>query len=370
MRRLFAALSLALFACGSTEEAPTPAIPVQREGAASVTSRWVRAHPPTDLALLEAPGEAIGALDGAGEVGATFRAQVRRVHVLPGARVAVGDPIVDVIAPEVVSSAASYVGGAGALRVAEARLVQLRALRADGIVDAAQLFELESRVATLRADRASALATLRAAGVAPAEAGRVLSSGVVVLRAPVAGIVREVHAIPGEVREAGGQPYVHIAGGAAVRVETRFAVRPPEGAHFEIVTSAGEHISVEEPPIASVASPTDGTTTVWIALPLTSTLAPRERVRVRVLPQTMPGAATMLEVPLRAIRRESSPTGAATALVLRLRANVEARVPVVVHAASGASALVTSVEPGALADGDEVRSDAAALLDLPSADED
>jgi len=357
-------------AIGACSERPKPReTPVVAEAASSASSRWVRAHPPTDLALLEAPGEAVGALDGAGEVGATFRAQVRRVHVLAGTLVERGAPIVDVVAPEVVAAAAAFVGASEPLRVGEARLAQLRVLRGEGLVDASQLFDVESRVAALRADRAAALATLRAAGLATSDARRVASSGVVTLRAPVAGVVREVRGIPGEVREAGGEPYARIAGGQAVRVEVRFAVTPPEGAHFELVLADGARVAIDGPPIARVASPTDGMTTLWLALPASPNIAPRARLRVRVLPQVEQGEAPMLEVPLRAIRRETSPTGVPSALVVRQRGGVEARVQVIVRAASGASALVTSVLPNGLSDGDEVLSDAAALLDVPTSDE-
>jgi len=359
--------AVSIAAC-SEEPKPRPT-PVVAEAAASATSRWVRAHPPTDLALLEAPGEAVGALDGAGEVGATFRAQVRRVHVLAGTLVERGAPIVDVVAPEVVAAAAAFVGASEPLRVGEARLAQLRVLRGEGLVDASQLFDVESRVAALRADRAAALATLRAAGLATSDARRVASSGVVTLRAPVAGVVREVRGIPGEVREAGGEPYARIAGGQAVRVEVRFAVTPPEGAHFELVLADGARVAIDGPPIARVASPTDGMTTLWLALPASPNIAPRARLRVRVLPQVEQGEAPMLEVPLRAIRRETSPTGVPSALVVSQRGGVEARVQVIVRAASGASALVTSVLPNGLSDGDEVLSDAAALLDVPTSDE-
>jgi len=108
---------------------------------------------------------------------------------------------------------------------------------------------------------------------------------------------------------------------------------------------------------------------LWLALPASPNIAPRARLRVRVLPQVEQGEAPMLEVPLRAIRRETSPTGVPSALVVSQRGGVEARVQVIVRAASGASALVTSVLPNGLSDGDEVLSDAAALLDVPTSDE-
>jgi hypothetical protein len=343
------------------EGAPTGA---DARAAASARARFVAAREPADLALLEGGGEAVGAPDAFGEVGSTFRAQVLAVHVSPGDVVRAGDPVVDVRAPELVAAAASLAASEAPLRVVEARAERLRQLRAEGLAEASAVFEAEARAAELRAARASAVATLRAAGVDGHRVAQLSRRGVLTLRAPVGGVVREVRATPGEVRDGGGEPFARIVGGRATRVQARFASPLPEGSRFSAETSAGLIVELGDRPLATLVAPADGSVTLWLPLPPDAPVTPGERVRVRARPAAA-GGAPITEIPLRALRPLPAAAGdPRRATVVRRSGDRTDDVEVTVLAASGVSALVLGLTAG-----DLVVADVSALLPPAEGDE-
>lgn len=243
-------------ACGG-EERSEPVLPPPAE------TRWEEARPPADLALLEAPAHVVPAPDGEARVGAPFSARVLLVHVRPGDSVAVGAPLVDVTMPEVLDAAARWSTSGARRSLRTARRTELESLRGEGLVETGRVFEQETQLADLDAERAQALAVLRAASVREGEAASVLRSGRITLRSPISGIVRAVDATVGEVRDATGASLVTVVSDVSARVEARFVQGPPEGAHFVFHGLDGTELPLG-PIASSVIDPVDGTRVAWL----------------------------------------------------------------------------------------------------------
>src|SRR5690606_20071902 len=141
-----------------------------------------------------------------------------------------GDPVLDVVMAEVLDAAALVQGLSGRIAAHRARVEELERLRAEQLVDAARVFEQRAALAELEAQRAQALAVLRAASLDGGDAARVLRQGAITLRAPSAGVVRSLDARLGETREPGGAPFARVVGTGAARVEVRSTAPLPPAA--------------------------------------------------------------------------------------------------------------------------------------------
>lgn len=341
--RACAAAGLLLFtACRSEEPRKLPE--ATSEAPAGVEGRWVSVVVPQDASLLEAPAIVRADPEASGEVSASARARVEKVHVRVGSRVERGAAIVDVVAPDVLRAAATYVGSSDRLAFHRERAAELERLRAEGLVDKARVFEQSMLAAELEATRNEALATLRGAGVDVANARSLTKGGVLTLRAPVAGVLVELNALPGETLDPGGAPLARIFGEGPIRVEVRTTSAWPVGAHAVLELADGEIIPLEPDPVASVIDPDAGTRIHWFS-----------PVQERSLPNGLRGvvrlaaAAGVWEVPAGAILQ----VGEGSFAVRRRAGRVE-RVEVEVMASSGASALVR----GPLQTGDQIAADA------------
>ncbi|MGE0786615.1 MAG: efflux RND transporter periplasmic adaptor subunit [Sandaracinaceae bacterium] len=305
--------------------------------APTASVRWTLVRRPSDASILEAPGVARAGADATGDVGTTFRARVAAVHVRAGMRVERGAPVVDVVAPDVLDAAAAYLAASRQAGTHRARADELSALRAEGLVDQSRVFEQTSATAGHQAELARAAAALRGAGVEPREAGAILRSGHITLRAPVAGVVAHLDARLGEIREGGAGPFARIVGTDGGVIEAR-TTRPWTSAAAASFTLAdGREIELQPEPIASVVDPDDGTHVVW--------LAPREDIALAdgALGTVRLSVSDAWEVPRSAVQPDNT--------VRRLREGEEPRaIPVEIVAAAGASAVVR----GELADGDRV----------------
>ncbi len=251
-----AALVVALAGC-SAEERSEPTLPPPAE------TRWEEARTPTDLALLEAPAHVVPAPDGEARVGAPFSARVLAVHVRPGDPVALGAPLLDVSMPAVLDAAARWSTSTTRRSLRSARRTELESLRSEGLVETGRVFEQETQLADLDAERAQALAVLHAASLRETEAGAVLRTGRVTLRSPIAGIVRSVEASVGEVRDPTGAPLVTVVADVAARIEARFVESPPPDGHFAFHGLDGSVVTLG-PIAASVIDPIDGTRVAWL----------------------------------------------------------------------------------------------------------
>jgi membrane fusion protein, heavy metal efflux system len=253
--------------------------------------------------------------------------------------------MVDVLAPELLEAAASYVTSAQRLEFHQARAQELESLRTEGLVDKARVFEQRALAAELAAQRAAALATLRGAGIGEATAESLTRKGTLTLRAPVAGIVTELDARPGEMRDVGSAPFARIRGEGAARIEVRTPARWSGGDSVQLELISGETFELQPAPIASVVEPEAGTFVHWFLPKTPVALADGLRGVIRLQMKT-----GVWEVPAGAVLQKG-----ATSTVIRRRAGRVAVIPVEVLASSGASALVT----GELQAKDDVAADAA-----------
>lgn len=326
------------------EEPPPERLP-------SAETRWVQAKEPTDATLLEAPAEVVAGPEGEGRVSPLFEARIGRVLVRAGDLVEAGQPVAEVIAPELLAAAAAYLGSTAQLEVHRRRRAELEELRREKIVESRQVFESAARVAELEAEQARSLAVLQSAGIAPASAHAVLKRGTIVLSAPIRGVVRAVNARPGEVRSAGGEPIARIIGEGPFRVEARFVQRPPADATFRFEAIDGTVHALRAPPQSMILEPESGTVIGWFGVEESVALSNGLRGIVRVSTANLEA----LEIPAQALR-----TGPTASVVFRRRQDRVDAVPVIVLATSGATALVRPRDDaGDLVSGDEIAADAA-----------
>jgi len=329
------------------EEPPVP----------STRTPWVVARSSQGVPLLEAPAQVLPSPEAQAGVVPPYRARVQRVLVRPGERVTKGQPLIEVVMPEVSAAAGAYAAASTRVQAYGRRKAQLEALKADGLVRLVDVVESETKLAEARADQQSAAATLRTAEVEPSEASAIVSGRKpVALRSPIGGTVIAVGVAVGDSREPTGDPVVRVAGEGDSRVEARFA-RPidPEHAAFELITSGGVRHRLTFVARAPVTDPRDGTVLVWLlpekGEPLQSGLTGRVVV-------TLSGESQVAVVPARAVGLSEG-----KAFVVARRRGTTERVPVEVVASSGAEALVKGIVPG-----EEVAADAS-LTDLaPSAE--
>lgn len=281
---LLASTGLALLVasgCGP-DAAPT-------EGASSPEAarapRTSRVGAPSDLSLLEAPARVVAAPGSEARVVPSHEARVLAVLVREGDRVEAGAPIAEGGMPAVLEAAARLGAITPARALRSARQSELSALQGEGLVDRASVFEQETALASLDLDRRLALATLRAASLTTAEASRALGRGAVTLRAPIAGVVREVSAVVGEVRGPSAPALAVIAAPTPTRVEARFASGLPRDAAFEFVGLGGERIALADAPLSLAVDPSDASALAWFEPAEPTLLDAPIRGSVRVVPR-------------------------------------------------------------------------------------
>lgn len=340
MKWIVTGLSLLAASCGA-EPAPAPVAPEPTAG--SAPTRWVEVRSPEDRSILEA--SAIARVEGAvGEVAAPARVRVVALHVRAGATVHAGDPIVDVTSTELVDAAARRITAARASAEYADRADAVAALRAEGLATRAEEFELRARRIELAAERDRADATLRSAGIEPRVARRLAHRGSIPLVAPVDGVVTRLRARVGETVEPGDEALARIAGEGPARIEVRTARAWPTARRVEFEADDGRTIALDPAPLATALDTEDGTQVRWYA-PAEPTALPDGlvgRARVTV-------ADGVWEVPAAAVTQR---TGRSEVARQTADGAIE-RVEVEVLGSSGASALVR----GPLRAGDRVAAD-------------
>jgi cobalt-zinc-cadmium efflux system membrane fusion protein len=264
MKRLVPLICLLVAACAPAKQ-EREASPV---GQASAATRWVVAEPASASAWLEAPARAVAGPHDTALISVPLSARVVRVRVRPGQQVAADEALADVVMPELIRAA-------GALRSADLRLIGLQKRRervagllAKELALAAELSEVDGNIASVRGERESARATLRAAGESDGRAAALLEgSGAVSLRAPFAGVVVQVNTRLGEVREPSGGPIVELASSDEEHlIEARFAAAPPDGVRFEWVET-GRTLPLVLDRVSPHASQDDGSRNAWLHVP-------------------------------------------------------------------------------------------------------
>lgn len=327
-----------------------PAAPEEHRGVASSPTAWVEVREPRDATLLEAPATIVARADGRARIDVPYRSTVLEARVRVGDRVEAGAPMVEVAVPELLAAAAVLSGADEQIGTHRRRKDRLEDLQGQGLVGAADVFELERSLGALSAERRLALATFKAAGVDPRQRAEVLRRGTVVLRSPIAGVVSHLDATPGAVVEPGGR-LATVLGRAPARVEVALAESLPVGLGLEFVGSDGSRFALGSEPVATAIEPGLGRTIAWYEPQDGEPRADGLRGRVVVHAD----AQGLLEVPSGALRLHEG-----RAFVARRTASDEPeQVEVEVLRSSGTSALVRSTT---LQRGDAVAMDSTTVL--------
>jgi membrane fusion protein, heavy metal efflux system len=332
---------------GCSSPPPAPEAPPAR---ASTPTAWVHPRPARDVPLTEAPARVLTPPEGAAALGLPFPGGVTRIAVRPGQRVRRGEVLVEVLMPEVVRAAGHHQAATLRREAYERRTAQLRALQEQGMARVFELAEAEAQLAEARAEQQATAALLRVAGLEASAAAGVAQRGAVPLRSPVDGVVTEVEAVLGEMRESGGPPLVRVVGEGPARIEARLSRALPEDTTFVFSAPGVEALPVRRVGHAPAVDVRDGTTLVWFepeeerALP--AGLQGTVRVRADALPE-------VVVVPARALVLE----GGEAAVLVRTPEG-HRRQPVRVVVTSGADALVR----GPLRETDRVAADAERVL--------
>lgn len=331
-----------LLACPEPPKAAAPAPAAL--GKPSSGTRWVKVRAAMDLGLLQAPARVLPAPQGAAAVSVPLQARVVKVRVRHGQQVAEGEPLVDVLMPEAVQAAGAL--SAAGIKVAawEKRQAQLVTLKAEGLARATELAEVEAQLASARADAQAARATLRAAGLGDKQSeGLLKGDGTVSLRAPIAGVVTEVDARMGEVRDPTAKPLVELAGVSEGLVEARMLTEIVSGVPAEFIAPDGALTPLELISLSPRVETRDGARLAWFKAK-SGTLVTGTAGRVRLDP--LDG---WREVPAQAVLE-----GGQGAVVFVRKGEAAVETPVKLIERSGAEAIVEGVEVGA-----EVAADAA-----------
>jgi len=345
------ALALLLGCTGSAEPPPEPA-PGEAHVVASSSTRWVEVTSPHDATLLEAPATVVAGAEGRATVDVAYRSTVVEARVRVGDRVAAGAALVEVAVPELLSAAAVLSGADEQIGTHQRRKDRLTDLQGQGLVGAADVFELERSLGVLSAERRLALATFKAAGVDPRQRAELLRRGTVVLRSPIAGVVSHLDATVGAVMDPGGR-LATVLGRAPARVEVVHAEPLPAGLPLEFVGSDGSRFALRPEPIATAIEPGLGRALAWYEPADGEPRADGLRGRVLVHAQ----AEGLYEVPRGALRLHEGRAYVAR----RGAADEPEEVEVQVLRSSGASALVRSA---GLELGDSVAIDTTTVLRL------
>jgi biotin carboxyl carrier protein len=276
------------------------------------------------------------------------------VLVRPGAKVTAGQPLVEVVMPEVSTAAGAYAAASTRVDAYGRRKAQLEELKKDGLVRLADVLEAETKYAEAKADQQSAAAMLRTAQIEPGEAQDIVAGKrPVVLRSPIAGVVTAVTAGVGDSRDGTSEPVIRVSGEGDSRIEARFArALDPVGAVYELAVAGGGRHTLVYVARAPNVDPRDGTIAVWFVPEKGTRLQPGLTGRVVV---TLPGTSGLAVVPARAVGLEEGKTW-----VVARHGSVVEKVQVDVFASSGAEALVTGLDAG-----DEVAADFA-LATVPA----
>ena len=241
-------------------EAPDPAI----GPSPSSSTRWIKVRLATGIGLLDAPARVLASPQGAAALSPPLKARVMRIRTRHGQLVAAGDPLLDVLMPEAVQAAGALSAANLKADAWARRQAQLAALKAEGLARATELAEVDALVAGARADAQAARATLRAAGISDKQAeALLLTDGTVPLRAPIAGVITDVDARLGEVREPTGKPLIEIAGESDGLVEARMLTEIVSGVPAEFIAPDGTLVPLELVSLSPRVETRDGARLAW-----------------------------------------------------------------------------------------------------------
>lgn len=342
---------VAALACGPQAQPEPEAEPHDASHSTSAAAAWVEVVEPADASLLELPARVVASSTSRARLDVPFRASVVSVAVQAGDTVGIGDVLVELRVPDLLQAAAVLSGTGAQLGSHRERKAKLEDLRGKGLVGASDVFEVDSRIGALSADRRLALASLKAAGVDTDARSELLRRGTLPLRSPVAGVVAELDAVPGDVVEP-GESLAQVLGRGPARVEIVHSGALPSEVALEFVGTEGSQFMLADTPIATAIEPGLGCTLAWYAPADGRELPDGVRGRVWVRSKDR----QLLEVPRRALRLHEG-----KAWVAKREGEGVVEVEVEVLRSSGSSALIRS---SALALGDQVAADVATVLSI------
>ncbi len=330
-----------LLGCNRSHEGASATTEASPEASSNgITTPWVAARAAKDLSLLEAPAKLLVSPGTNAAISAPFTSRILAIRVSPGQHVKKGDPIVSVLAPEVVRASGAERAASLRLDAYQKRKAQLEALRADGLVRLGDVADVDAKIAEAKGELAIAGATLRSAS----SLGAQISGDTLSLVSPVDGVVTDVTAVLGEVREPSQGPFAHVAGIGPVRIEARFSQRPPQGAAYTFFGAPGFSSRLHVIGEAPLLDTDDGALRVWLEPDSPFDLPAGTLGKVRA---SLPDEKGIVAVPTAALGLEG---GKAFVVLEKTRRPA----PVEVLATSGADAIVR----GDLEVGDRVAADA------------
>ena len=338
----WASVALVAVACHKAEEStPTPSAHVPAAAAAaavsSVETRWVTVVSAGDAVILEAPAWTVAAPGSTAEVTVPVRGRLEEVLVRAGDHVDAGQALVRLRSPELVSAVVARKSAQKRIDAWEKHVRELANLRKDGLARTADVFAAEAQLADLQAERAQADAVLHGAGLTDADAATVEKSGLWTLRAPMAGVVRDVAAVLGAQAEPGAAPLLVLVALQPARVEVHLHQPLPADVRLRFEPTAGTPLELADAQTATAVDPQDGSIVRWFAPATPADLPAGLRGRLRVSSQ----AAGALQVPARALVQR--PEGAA---VVKKQGQSAVFAPVTVLAVVGPLAIVRGLQPG------------------------
>lgn len=330
-----ALLALLLAAC--SPESGAPQAPAEARPTSSPVP-WSVARDASGLPLLEAPATVVGPADAEATISPPARTRVQKVHVQVGDRVEAGQPLADVVMPEVLEAAGRLAAAKIRIDAQSRRREQLLSLKEHGLTRSTDLAETEAALAEARAERLAARAVLGGAGLSEAEGEALLGSqGAATLRSPIAGVVLSVQAAIGSVHEGGSGPLFRIGAEASGRVVARMSASLPEGASFVWISPGRAEIPLRLQSSSPLVDSRDGSREHFFEAE--QPIAPGLTGKVRIL---LPEGAGLVTIPSRALfLREGR-----AFVYLREPAGVRER-EVRVISSTGTEALVEGLEPGA-----------------------
>ena len=236
-------------ACGSTKDGASDVAAADSATAASGTAsvvftaaqakhggvRWASVMASEVAATIELPGQLVPNEDRTVRLGASAQGRVLTVHVRPGERVVRGQTLVTLQSQAASAATADYDKATAELasRQAAATYARTARERADRLlaVKAGSRQEAERAAADdelARAGLAQAQSEIVRARDAMTQLGATSTSGVMVVRSPIAGVVLSRDATPGAVAEAGA-PLVTVSEPSTLWLEVAASDRAAVG---------------------------------------------------------------------------------------------------------------------------------------------
>lgn len=178
---------------------------------AAASRAFIRIEPVTaqaGAAVLRAPARVVFSEGAFAQVGAPLSGRVVEVHVKTGDRVRAGDPLITLNSPEAASVRSSLTAASAALREAKAALDRETLMLKQGVGTERDKLTAEIRFSSAQAELQRAQATTGFVGQG--------GGGMIVLRAPITGIILTRKATVGAAVSSGGEALVEVGDPAAL----------------------------------------------------------------------------------------------------------------------------------------------------------